>query len=100
MGALATLHLQLPLPLPLPLRKHIPSFTSHPSHGIVHMPFVSCHPSYAYAVHAAPALRQALKHGGITGMMDRLDNPSKMKCAELASAHTRFALPLPLSGHA
>ena len=33
-------------------------------------------------VHAT--VRQALKHGGITGMMDRLDNPSKLKCVELA----------------
>jgi ketol-acid reductoisomerase len=30
-------------------------------------------------------ITEALKHGGITGMMDRLDNPSKMKAAELAS---------------
>jgi ketol-acid reductoisomerase len=29
-------------------------------------------------------ITEALKHGGITGMMDRLDNPSKVKCAELA----------------
>ena len=29
-------------------------------------------------------ITEALKHGGITGMMDRLDNPSKIKCAELA----------------
>jgi len=27
---------------------------------------------------------EALKHGGITGMMDRLDNPSKMKAHELS----------------
>merc|ERR1719310_1869340 len=30
-------------------------------------------------------ITEALKHGGITGMMDRLDNPSKIKAAELAS---------------
>merc|ERR1719387_3015061 len=29
-------------------------------------------------------ITEALKHGGITGMMDRLDNPSKMKAAELS----------------
>jgi len=29
-------------------------------------------------------ITEALKHGGITGMMDRLDNPSKIKCFELA----------------
>ena len=30
-------------------------------------------------------ITEALKHGGITGMMDRLDNPSKIKAAELAA---------------
>jgi len=30
-------------------------------------------------------ITEALKHGGITGMMDRLDNPSKMKAASIAS---------------
>jgi len=29
-------------------------------------------------------ITEALKHGGVTGMMDRLDNPSKIKAAELA----------------
>eukprot|EP00326_Haptolina_ericina_P022398 CAMPEP_0181195592 /NCGR_PEP_ID=MMETSP1096-20121128/14976_1 /TAXON_ID=156174 ORGANISM="Chrysochromulina ericina, Strain CCMP281" /NCGR_SAMPLE_ID=MMETSP1096 /ASSEMBLY_ACC=CAM_ASM_000453 /LENGTH=485 /DNA_ID=CAMNT_0023285219 /DNA_START=69 /DNA_END=1526 /DNA_ORIENTATION=- len=29
-------------------------------------------------------ITEALKHGGITGMMDRLDNPSKIKAAELS----------------
>merc|ERR1711998_683940 len=29
-------------------------------------------------------ITEALKHGGITGMMDRLDNPSKLKAFELA----------------
>merc|ERR1712046_351921 len=28
-------------------------------------------------------ITEALKHGGIKGMMDRLDNPSKMKSMEL-----------------
>ena len=35
--------------------------------------------------HAVHRLTEALKHGGITGMMDRLDNPSKIKCFELAA---------------
>jgi len=30
-------------------------------------------------------ITEALKHGGITGMMDRLDNPSKLKAFELAA---------------
>jgi len=30
-------------------------------------------------------ITEALKHGGITGMMNRLDNPSKIKCNELAA---------------
>ena len=29
-------------------------------------------------------ITEALKHGGVTGMMDRLDNPSKIKAFELA----------------
>jgi len=29
-------------------------------------------------------ITEALKHGGITGMMNRLDNPSKLKCMELS----------------
>lgn len=29
-------------------------------------------------------ITEALKHGGITGMMDRLDNPSKLKCLEMS----------------
>merc|ERR1711879_298303 len=29
-------------------------------------------------------ITEALKHGGITNMMNRLDNPSKLKCFELA----------------
>jgi len=39
-------------------------------------------------------ITEALKHGGITGMMDRLDNPSKMKCAELASELKTIMKPL------
>lgn len=31
------------------------------------------------------AQTEALKHGGITGMLNRLDNPSKLKCIELAA---------------
>jgi len=30
------------------------------------------------------AQTEALKHGGVTGMLDRLDNPSKLKCIELS----------------
>mmetsp|Transcript_100906 Transcript_100906/g.282834 ORF Transcript_100906/g.282834 Transcript_100906/m.282834 type:complete len:507 (-) Transcript_100906:98-1618(-) len=29
-------------------------------------------------------ITEALKHGGVTGMMNRLDNPSKIKCFDLA----------------
>ena len=29
-------------------------------------------------------ITEALKHGGVGGMLDRLDNPSKLKCVELA----------------
>ena len=29
-------------------------------------------------------ITEALKHGGITGMMDRLDNPSKIKCFDIS----------------
>jgi len=39
-------------------------------------------------------ITEALKHGGITGMMDRLDNPSKMKAAELASELKTIMRPL------
>ena len=39
-------------------------------------------------------ITEALKHGGITGMMDRLDNPSKMKAAELASELKTIMKPL------
>jgi len=39
-------------------------------------------------------ITEALKHGGITGMMDRLDNPSKIKCAELASELKDIMRPL------
>jgi len=39
-------------------------------------------------------ITEALKHGGITGMMDRLDNPSKLKCAELAGDLKEIMRPL------
>jgi len=37
---------------------------------------------------------EALKHGGVTGMMDRLDNPSKIKCFELAEELKEIMRPL------
>merc|ERR1712187_227395 len=37
---------------------------------------------------------EALKHGGITGMMNRLDNPSKIKCVELADELKGIMQPL------
>jgi len=37
---------------------------------------------------------EALKHGGITGMMDRLDNPSKIKAFELAAELKDIMRPL------
>merc|ERR1719393_177486 len=39
-------------------------------------------------------ITEALKHGGITGMMDRLDNPSKLKCIELADELKTIMQPL------
>jgi ketol-acid reductoisomerase len=39
-------------------------------------------------------ITEALKHGGITGMMDRLDNPSKIKCFELAAELKGIMQPL------
>ena len=39
-------------------------------------------------------ITEALKHGGITGMMDRLDNPSKMKAYELAEELKDIMRPL------
>jgi ketol-acid reductoisomerase len=39
-------------------------------------------------------ITEALKHGGITGMMDRLDNPSKMKAYELADELKEIMRPL------
>jgi len=39
-------------------------------------------------------ITEALKHGGITGMMDRLDNPSKIKCFELAGELKTLMQPL------
>lgn len=39
-------------------------------------------------------ITEALKHGGITGMMNRLDNPSKLKCMELADELKEIMRPL------
>jgi len=39
-------------------------------------------------------ITEALKHGGITGMMDRLDNPSKLKCMELSDELKTIMQPL------
>lgn len=39
-------------------------------------------------------ITEALKHGGITNMMDRLTNPSKIKAYELAEALKRIMCPL------
>ena len=39
-------------------------------------------------------ITEALKHGGITGMMDRLDNPSKIKAAELSDELKEIMRPL------
>jgi len=39
-------------------------------------------------------ITEALKHGGITGMMNRLDNPSKVKCFELAEELKQIMQPL------
>lgn len=39
-------------------------------------------------------ITEALKHGGITGMMDRLDNPSKVKCMELSDELKTIMRPL------
>mmetsp|Transcript_57753 Transcript_57753/g.160836 ORF Transcript_57753/g.160836 Transcript_57753/m.160836 type:complete len:507 (-) Transcript_57753:280-1800(-) len=39
-------------------------------------------------------ITEALKHGGITGMMNRLDNPSKVKCFELAAELKEIMAPL------
>merc|ERR1719326_920832 len=39
-------------------------------------------------------ITEALKHGGITGMMDRLDNPSKIKAFELAAELKTIMQPL------
>merc|ERR1719389_1394018 len=40
------------------------------------------------------AITEALKHGGITGMMNRLDNPSKLKCFDLAEELKTILRPL------
>ncbi|KAL1495196.1 hypothetical protein AB1Y20_017061 [Prymnesium parvum] len=39
-------------------------------------------------------ITEALKHGGVTGMMDRLDNPSKLKAASLADDLKHLMKPL------
>merc|ERR1712137_523707 len=39
-------------------------------------------------------ITEALKHGGITGMMNRLDNPSKLKAMELADELKEIMRPL------
>jgi ketol-acid reductoisomerase len=39
-------------------------------------------------------ITEALKHGGITGMMNRLDNPSKIKCTEIAEELKTIMRPL------
>jgi ketol-acid reductoisomerase len=39
-------------------------------------------------------ITEALKHGGITGMMDRLDNPSKIKCHDLSEELKEIMKPL------
>eukprot|EP00931_Biecheleriopsis_adriatica_P113733 TRINITY_DN888_c0_g1_i1.p1 TRINITY_DN888_c0_g1~~TRINITY_DN888_c0_g1_i1.p1 ORF type:complete len:544 (-),score=145.39 TRINITY_DN888_c0_g1_i1:64-1518(-) len=39
-------------------------------------------------------ITEALKHGGITGMMNRLDNPSKIKCYDLAAELKDIMRPL------
>jgi ketol-acid reductoisomerase len=39
-------------------------------------------------------ITEALKHGGITGMMNRLDNPSKLKCLELSEELKTLMRPL------
>jgi len=40
------------------------------------------------------AITEALKHGGVTGMMNRLDNPSKLKAFELAQELKKIMQPL------
>lgn len=39
-------------------------------------------------------ITEALKHGGVTGMMNRLDNPSKLKAMELADELKEIMRPL------
>merc|ERR1719226_468921 len=39
-------------------------------------------------------ITEALKHGGITGMMNRLDNPSKLKALELSDELKEIMAPL------
>jgi len=53
-------------------------------------------PSYASKLiqYGWEAQTEALKHGGITGMLNRLDNPSKLKCAALAAELKEIMRPL------
>lgn len=53
-------------------------------------------PSYASKLiqYGWETITEALKHGGITGMMDRLDNPSKVKCMELSDELKTIMRPL------
>jgi len=53
-------------------------------------------PSYASKLiqYGWETITEALKHGGITGMMNRLDNPSKLKCLELSDELKVIMAPL------
>ena len=53
-------------------------------------------PSYASKLiqYGWETITEALKHGGITGMMDRLDNPSKVKAFELSEELKGILSPL------
>ena len=55
-----------------------------------------CDVSYASKLiqYGWETITEALKHGGITGMMDRLDNPSKMKAYDLAEELKDIMRPL------
>lgn len=53
-------------------------------------------PGYAtkFIQYGWETITEALKHGGITGMMDRLDNPSKLKALELSDELKKIMQPL------
>jgi ketol-acid reductoisomerase len=53
-------------------------------------------PSYASKLvqYGWETITEALKHGGITNMMDRLNNPSKIKAFELAEELKSILRPL------